>query len=386
MIRSLSALWSVNPGFNPDGAMTFGLSLPPGMSNVNAQTVRAGFRQVDEQLKSIPGVTAATISWGALPLSGDDEQLFWMEGQPKPSNPNDMNWALKYVVEPDYLPAMGIRLKQGRFFSLQDNEHSPKVAVIDEALAARFFPNQDPVGKRISLDDGSASQQGSPVQIVGVVGHVKQWGMDNDDASQLQAQLYLSFMQLPDNAMVLSPGGVSIVVRSEGDGSGLFDSIRRTIQRGNDQQSVYGAQTMEELISSSIADRRFSMELLGAFAALALALAGVGIYGVSSHLVGQRTHEIGVRVALGAQRNDVLRLVLGQGVRLTIIGMAIGLAAALGLTQFMAKYSLLFAVSATDPLAYAAAAILLMVVALGACYIPARRATRVDPVIALRNE
>jgi predicted permease len=386
MIRSLSALWNVNPGFNPKGAITFGVSLPPAMSNANAATIRTAFREIDSQIKSIPGVTAASLSWGAFPLSGDDEQLFWLDGQAKPTNPNDANWALNYVVEPDYFQAMGIKLENGRFFNEQDNEHAPGVAVIDDVLAAKFFPNQNPIGKRIFLDDFTSPVQSPQVQIVGVVGHVKQWGLDTDDANQLRAELYLSFMQMPDKKIVLAPGGATVAVRTEGNVAGLFLEIRKAIQGANEQQSVYGAQTMEEIISSSIAAQRFSMELLGAFAILALLLASVGIYGVTSYLVGQRTHEIGVRVALGAQRGDVMRLVIGQGARMTILGVVIGLAAALGLTQLMSKYSLLFAVSATDPAAFTAAAILLTLVALGACYIPARRATRVDPIVALRNE
>jgi len=372
MLRSMAALWNLNPGFNPKNMLTFSVSLPPSMMNANADAVRAALRQIDESVKSIPGVSASSLTSGSFPLVGDDEQVFWMDGQPKPLNPNDMDWALSYVVGPEYLKAMGMLLKSGRFFTAEDNEHAPLVAVIDDALARQYFPNQNPVGKRINVA-GSDSQ----VQIVGVVGHVKQWGLESD-ARNLQAQLYFPFMQRPD--------GPFVVVRSTDNVPGLMGSIRRSIQQINNQHTIFGAQTMEEIISSSIASKQFTMMLLGAFAILALVLASVGIYGVSSYLVGQRTHEIGVRIALGAQKRDVMRLILGQGARMTLIGVAIGLAAALGLTQLMAKYSLLFAVSAIDPLVFGGAAIVLAVVALMACYIPARRAMRVDPIVALRYE
>jgi predicted permease len=284
-----------------------------------------------------------------------------------------MNWALSYVADPDYLKAMRISLKSGRFFTPHDDEHSRLVAVIDDALARQYFPTQNPIGKRINVD-GVDSQ----VQIVGIVGHVKQWGLDSDGGG-LQAQIYFPFMQRPD-------GGPTIVVRSAASMPGLMGDIRHSIQQINSQQTIFGAQTMEGIIAGTIASKRFTMILLGAFAILALLLASVGIYGVSSYLVGQRTHEIGIRVALGAQKRDVLRLILGQGARLTLFGVGIGLVAAMGLTQLMAKYSLLFAVNAIDPLAFGAAAIVLAVVALAACYIPARRAMRVDPIVALRYE
>jgi predicted permease len=366
-------LWNVNPGFDPKNVMTFSTSLPPAMANASPAATLAALRQIDDGLKSIPGMTAVSLTSGAFPLVGDDEQLFWMDGQPKPSNPNDMNWALSYVAGPDYLKAMGIMLKSGRFFTPQDNEHAPLVAVVDDTLARQYFPNQNPVGKRINVDG-----QPSQVEIVGVVGHVKQWGLDSD-SGLLQAQIYFPFMQRPD-------GGALVVVRTAGAMPGLMTSIRNTIRQINNQQIIFGAQSMEEIISSSIASKQFTMVLLGAFAILALVLASVGIYGVSSYLVGQRTHEIGIRIALGAQKRDVMRLVLGQGARMTMFGVAIGLAAATGLTQLMAKYSLLFAVNAIDPIAFGGAAITLTAVALAACYIPARRAMRVDPIVALRYE
>lgn len=374
MIRSLVELWNVDPGFNPHNVLSFGLSLPPSLAKASPDAIRAAFREFDAKIAAIPGVRAVSQTWGALPLSGDDENLFWFEGQPKPASENDMNWAIDYIVEPDYLTVMGIPLQRGRFFTSQDNERSPRVVVVDDVFAAKYFPNQDPIGKRIHMANGDY-----PAEIVGVVGHVKQWGLDSDDTQPLRAQFYLACMQMPDDFM-----GAGVVVRSDETTTGLFDSIRHTSSQMSSQQVIFGAQTMNEIISDSLAARRFSMILLGTFAALALLLASVGIYGVISYLVGQRTHEIGLRMALGAQRGDILRLVLGQGGRMAGIGIVIGFAAALGLTRLMTN--LLFGVKPTDPLTFAAVAMLLCGVALAACYVPARRAMRVDPMVALRYE
>jgi len=379
MIRTLAALWGVNPGFHSKNVLTFDLGLPPSFLNANADAVRAELRQLDRQMESIHGVEAVSLSSAAFPLSGDDEALFWYEGQPKPASQSDMNWTIRYVVEPGYLKTMGIPLQRGRFITEQDNERAPLVAVVDETFAHKFFANQDPIGKRINLLGPD-----KPVEIVGVVGHVNQWGLDSDESNALRAQMYLPYMQLGDDEIKLVPLGTSVILRHSGSGKTVFDAVRSSLQQMNSDNVVYDAETMDEIIAGTLETHRFSMMILAAFAALALLLSTVGIYGVISYIVGHRTREIGVRMALGAQPKDVLRLVLGQGVNMALIGVAIGLAAAVGLTRLMS--SLLFGVKPTDPVTFAGVAILLAVVALTACYMPARRAARVDPLTALRHE
>jgi predicted permease len=384
-IRSLMHLWSINPGFNPNNVATFGLSLPPSMMNAKPEAVRAAFREFDAQLAAVPGVHGVSQTWGAIPFSGDDEQLFWLEGQAKPSNENDMNWAIDYIVEPDYLQAMRIPLQSGRFFAPQDNENSPLVAVVDEVFAQKYFPHEDGVGKRIHLN----SQSGQLAEIVGVVGHVRQWGLDADDRQSLRSELYIPCMQMPNDFITMAPlGGSAVVVRSDvrsdAASAGLADEVRRVSNQMSNQQVIFGMQTMDSLISQSLASRQFSMILLVVFAAIALLLASVGIYGVISYVVAQRAHEIGLRMAVGARPLDILRLVLGSGGKLAIGGVAAGMAAALGLTRLMA--SLLYGVGAADPLTFAGVGMLLTLVALSACYVPARRAAKVDPATALRCE
>ena len=355
--------------------------MPPAMIKANPDAIRSMGREIQEHLAATPGVQAISYIWGAFPLRGDDEALFWMDGQPKPKNVFEMNWALKYVVGPEYLQAMGIVLERGRFFTTRDDEHAPPVIVIDDALAKKFFGSEDPVGKRLNMEDYD-----TPAEIIGVVRHVKQWSLDADEKNELQAQVYQAFAQLSDGSVKGIPSGVGVVVHSAGVAPGLLDSIRQVNTRMCKEQVISGPQTMDELIAVSIATKRFSMILLGTFAIVALVLASIGLYGVISYLVGQRTHEIGVRIALGAQGGDVVRWVLGQGARMAVGGVAIGLVASAGLTRLLAKESLLFGVSATDPLTFAGVAIGLTVVAMAACWIPARRAMRVDPIIALRYE
>ena len=261
--------------------------------------------------------------------------------------------------------------------------------VIDASFAQQYFVGQDPIGKHIRIFEfGSDSNQRVlvPLAIVGVVGHVNQWGLAEDAGHPLQAQMYRPIMQ---NGAVYSKGlaqGFNVFVRSKTPlaPEAFFESIRQKLLASSRDMIVYGSESEEEVVASSIASQRFSLILLGAFAGLALLLAGIGIYGVLSYLVGQRTREIGVRMALGAQRLDVLRMVLGDGARMTMVGAAIGLVAALALTRLMA--SMLFGVRPTDPVTFAAVAVLLCSIALFACYLPARRAAKVDPMVALRYE
>jgi putative ABC transport system permease protein len=379
MVRSLARLWRVDPGFNPHNVLTFGVSLPPSMMTASPDAIRAALRQLENKLAQIPGTQAVSMTWEAVPLSTDDEQLFWLDGQPKPASDNDMNWAIHYVVGRNYLKTMGIPLRRGRFLTAQDNEHSPLVVVVDDVFARKFFPNQDPIGKRLNLNCVAAQ-----AEIVGVVGHVNQWGLDADDTHSLRAEFYFPCMQMPDEYVAMTPSGSGVVMRSDGTTPALFDSVRRTIQQMSNEQVLYGVQTMDEIISDSLAARRFSMILLGAFAVLALALAGIGIYGVVSYVVGARIHEISIRVALGAKRADILRLILAGGGKLVAVGVVAGLIAATGLTRLMT--SMLYGIGATDPLTFAAVAGLLAIVAFAACYMPAWRATKVDPMIALRYE
>jgi predicted permease len=377
MIRSLSALWNVDPGFRSDNVLTFSLSLSPSMRTASPEATRAALRELSDQIATSPGVRAVSFSAGAIPLAGEDDLFFWVEGQPKPASQSEMSMALVYRVEPGYLTAMGIPLKRGRFFTDQDDERSQSVVVIDEVFARKHFGDVDPVGKRI-LQDGQ-----DPQQIIGVVGHVKQWSIDSDDDQTLQAQLYEPFRQFSNNSMNGLAAGLGVVTRFEG-ASPPFESIRHVVQSQNKQNVISRPQTMNEVIAASLAQQRFSMILLDAFAVVALLLASLGLYGVISYLVGQRTHELGIRLALGAQRKDVFGLVLSHGMKMALGGVALGLVAALGLTRLLAK--MLYGVSTTDPATFAVITVLLTMVALLACFVPARRATKVDPLVALRYE
>ncbi len=379
MVRSLAALWSVNPGINPHNLISFDMSMPPALTG-NPQAQRALIRTIHDTLKAIPGVQYASMQGGGLPLSGDSSSLpFWIQGQPKPASMDDMPFAVFYIVEPEYLKAMGTPLLRGRFLNEQDNEHAPPVAVIDELFARKYFANENPIGKRLNL--GILDTQ---VEIVGVAAHVKHWGLDSDASSRVQVQLYFPILQIADRFMPLIANGIGLVARTQGPPGLLADPIRHTMAAMSSEQVVYNVTTMDQIVADSLAARRFTMILLGVFSGLALVLASVGIYGVISYIVGQRTHEIGIRMALGAQRADVLKLVLGQGVVMAIVGVGIGLTASLLLTRLLKQ--MIFGVTATDPVTLFGVSLLLTSVALLACYMPARRAMGTDPVVALRYE
>lgn len=298
---------------------------------------------------------------------------------------SELPMTLEYDVEPGFLRAMHIPLKRGRFLTEADNEHAPYVAVIDETFAEQYFKNEDPIGHYIDLNTDPSDPQKIPyLQIVGVVGHINQWGLDSDARSPLHAQMYMSYAQTPDFVLKRIGLASDVYVRTSRPDVPSFEEMRHQLIASKQGLVVYAPLSMEETVARSIGQKRFSMTLLACFAGIALLLATVGIYGVLSYLVGQRTQEIGVRMALGAQRIDVLRMILGDGARMALVGVGIGLVAALALTRLME--SMLFGVKPNDPITFFGVSVLLCGIALLACYVPARRAMKVDPIEALRYE
>ena len=377
MMRTMSQLWSVNPGFDPRNVLTFGVAGSPAVHGTPT-AVRNGVTDTTERLRSIPGVQAISLVGGAMPMKSDSELPYWVEGRPKPEQ-SQMDLALFSFVDPGYLSVMRIPLYRGRFLSTQDDENSPCVAAIDEEFVRRAFPNQDPLGQRVNLELLQLR-----CEVVGVVGHVKQWGLDADATAKVQSQMYLASRQIPDSVMDLISTGSEYVVRTTVEPYALVPALERTISGINGKMVAYGEESMVDVIGNSLSARRFTRLLLGAFAALALALAAVGIYGVVSYSVAQSTHEIGVRMALGADGGTVLRTVLRGAMQMALIGIAIGAVSALAVTRVMKD--LLFGVSAADPATFGATALLLASVTVVASYVPARRATKVDPIVALRYE
>jgi putative ABC transport system permease protein len=387
MLRSFYRLQQVNPGFSYEHLTSFNLTLPRTKYSTEDQRT-AFFRHLIENLRGLPGVEAAAGASG-LPLGNNGWQTsFFVDGRPEPT-PGQTPLMEACAVTPDYFRAMSIPLIRGRYFDdhddrsfiagkdtskLQEGERvlsGMNVIIVDEEFARRYWPNEEAVGKRIRL---GSDYKAPALTVVGVVGRVKMEGLSQDSN---RVQGYFVYAQI-------APSGMTMVIKSSGDPNQLLNSARAQVKVVDADQPIYNIRSMNDIRAESVAPERLNLTLLGIFAGIALVLAIVGIYGVMSYSVTQRTHEIGIRMAIGAQRADVFRMVMGHGMLLTGVGIVIGLVAAFGLTRLMA--TMLFGVKATDPATFAIIAVLIAVVAFIACFIPGRRATRVDPVVSLRYE
>ncbi|HKC65074.1 MAG TPA: ABC transporter permease [Pyrinomonadaceae bacterium] len=370
LIKSFWRLLQTDPGYDTKRVLALDVTLPR-VKYPEPERQAAFFQQALQRIAALPGVEAAGAT-NLLPLGGGDrESTFKIEGYPIPAHGEEPD-AMDQIISPDYFRAMGIPLRTGRFFTEHDTKESPQVIIVNEMFVRRYLQGVDPLTKRILLD--TEGDNPTPRQIVGVVGDVRHDKLD----AQLVPGYYVPYLQSPARRM-------DVVVRSVSQNpSELAASVRNAIKEVDPDQFVWETRTMGDLLSRSVAPRRFNMMLLGCFALIALILASVGIYGVMAYYVTQRTHEIGIRMALGAKASDVLRLVVRQGMLMALIGIASGLIVAFALTRVMT--SLLYEVSATDPLIFAGISLLFIVVSLLASYIPARRATKVDPMVALRYE
>jgi putative ABC transport system permease protein len=377
LIRSFRALLATDMGFNPQNVLTMQVWLPDSHYPESYQ-VTSFYREALERLRTAPGVTSASAI-NFLPLTGwGDITDFFIGGRPTP--PPGHEYVAQYrVVSSGYFQTMEIPLKQGRDFSETDSDGAPGVAIVNETLAQRYWPGEDPIGKHIKVNMLNSQGPWRPqikdvwLTIVGIAGDVRDWELGDSKVGQV----YISYLQNPSRLM-------KFAVRTASDPGSLTSGARQAVLDVDKNQPITDVKTMARFLDEAYAQHRTNMLLLGTFSALALVLAAVGIYGVMSYAVVQRVHEIGIRMALGAEPRDVLRLIIGHGLRLTLLGVAIGVAGALATGHWLA--SMLFGVQATDPFTYVSVAFLLVGVALLACYVPARRAMRVDPMIALRYE
>jgi putative ABC transport system permease protein len=370
LVKSFLRLQRIDPGVSIDRVLTLKLRIPDARYAQGEQQIRF-YDDVLRRTKALPGVRAAGLT-SDLPLGGSDSYLgFTIEGRQETKSGQGPDSGF-HQVSPDYFRALGIPLLRGRTFDARDLEQAPGVVIVSETLAKRYWPGEDPVGRRVSY---GTNDKGEPywMTLIGVAADVRQKGLHTDP----RPEAYVSYTQWPSRYATL-------VVRSELDPAGLTAALRREIQAVDPDVPAYDVKTMREVLDGSLASRRFNMGLLVLFAVVALVLAAVGLYGVMAYMVTLRTHEIGVRVALGAQKRDVFHLVVGQGMALTLGGVALGVLGALALTRVLS--TLLVGVAVTDPWTFGAVALLLSAVACLACYVPARRAARVDPMVALRCE
>ena len=368
MIRSFWKLQNVDPGFDTSNALTMSVVLSPLRYSEPSQQL-AFFDRALEQIRAVPGVVAVGVTT-TVPLTGrGSTQPFAIEGRPTEAIAEQPMAQTRYV-SPDYFRAIGIPVRQGRAFSDHDRDHSVPVVIISETMARQFWPGENPIGRRLTP---SFHDQQGPREIVGIVGDVKGSGLDADAASAM----YLPYKQAPRPF-------ISFVARTASSPESMIQPVSRAIYSIDKEQALTNVQTMEQVLTESLSGRRFNMTLLLTFAGVALVLAAVGVYGVMNYTVTLRRRELGIRMALGAEAKDVLRLVLGQGLMLTLIGVGAGLISAYALTRLMV--SLLYGVTATDYATFASVSAVLIVVGIAASYIPARRATKVDPTIALRTE
>lgn len=368
MIKSFISLQNVNPGFNPENTLTMMVNLSTSEYSDEHQ-VEAFFEQALKKIEALPGVQSAGVVTSVPLTTTSIIRLRFIVDEHPPANAAEVPRANYRSISHNYFRAMSIPLVKGRFFTEQDRDKSPAVVTVNETMANRYWPGEEPIGKRLTIP----FLEGVSREVVGVVADVKHSSLDTESG----AEMYVPYLQKPFNFM-------AVVARTASDPLSMVNAVRGEILSVDKKQPVYDVKTMQQIVSESVSQPRLYMLLLGIFAALALVLAAVGIYGVMNYSVAQRTHEIGIRMALGAQRGDILKMIVGQGMLLAIIGIALGLVAAFVLTRVIE--SLLFGVGARDVATFCVIPVVLAVVAFLSSYIPGRRATRVDPMVALRYE